>query len=259
MGIFFLIFLSFFGFSLQAGGKSFFDHLTPSYLPNGGVALITAFGVTFLLALLGFRLGWYRLKPHELSDEDLTLRKGFFSSLFDFLLGGVFQIVLQIVPEKFAKSVFSFVACFFLFVLSCNGLGLIPGFGLATSDINLNLALGTLSFLLFNYYGFRYSGLNYVKHLMGPVWVMSFIIFPVEVISLFLRPFTLGMRLTGVMSGDHLMVDIFERLLASWKIPFLPLPALLKGLGLVISIVQAYVFTILSVVYVKLSLPESHS
>jgi F-type H+-transporting ATPase subunit a len=94
--------------------------------------------------------------------------------------------------------------------------------------------------------------------MMGPVFAMSIIILPVEVISLFLRPFTLGMRLTGVMSGDHLMVQIFEHLLLSWNLPFLPLPAILKGLGLVIGFVQAYVFAILSIVYVKLSIIEPH-
>jgi F-type H+-transporting ATPase subunit a len=117
----------------------------------------------------------------------------------------------------------------------------------ATSSLNITLGCALVVFVLFNLYGLKENGLGYVKHLMGPAWYLAPLIFPVEVISLCVRPVTLAIRLMLNMAVDHLILSIFLGLVAL----LVPVPVML--LGCLVIIVQTLVFTLLTCIYIGLA------
>ena len=140
-----------------------------------------------------------------------------------------------------------FYGALFLFILICNLIGLIPGFVPPTSNVNTTLGLGITSFIVYNYFGFRAHGLSYLKHFMGPIWWLVILMLPLELIDNFLRPITLNLRLMMNMFADHLVLDIFTDLTR------LIVPVVFYMLGTFVSVIQAFVFTLLSMVYVALA------
>jgi F-type H+-transporting ATPase subunit a len=139
---------------------------------------------------------------------------------------------------------------FFLFILTANLVGLIPGFAPPTSNFNVTFALGVTSFLVYNYYGFRAKGVNYLKHFLGPIWWLAVLMLPLELIDNFVRPVSLALRLFGNMTGDHLVLEIFTDLTK------VVVPVIFYALGAFVSLIQAFVFTILSIIYLSLALEE---
>ena len=137
---------------------------------------------------------------------------------------------------------------FFLFILVCNLMGLVPGFSPPTSNFQTTLALGFASFVAFNYIGISDQGLfKYLAHFAGPIWWLAVLMFPLELVGTFVRPFSLGLRLFGNMTGDHLVLEIFTNLTK------LGIPIMFYFFGTLVSVIQAFVFTLLTVIYVSLS------
>ncbi len=141
-------------------------------------------------------------------------------------------------------------ATFFLFILAANLIGLLPGFAPPTSDFNVTFALGVTSFLVYNYYGLRAKGVGYLKHFLGPIWWLAFLMLPLELIDNLVRPVSLALRLFGNMTGDHLVLEIFTGLTK------VVIPVVFYALGAFVSLIQAFVFTILSIIYLSLALEE---
>jgi F-type H+-transporting ATPase subunit a len=136
---------------------------------------------------------------------------------------------------------------FFLFILVANFIGLVPGFSPPTSDFNVTFALGVTSFLVYNYYGFRVHGTGYLKHFVGPIWWLAVLMLPLELIDNLVRPLSLGLRLFGNMTGDHVVLSIFTDLTK------VVVPVVFYVLGSLVCLIQAFVFTILSVIYLSLA------
>lgn len=174
-------------------------------------------------------------------DATLSARNGLeiFVALFDSGMEGILG------PK--GRQYVPLYATFFLFILASNLLGLIPGMSPPTSNINVTLALGVTSFVMYNYYGFRAHGGSYVKHFLGPVWWLIFLMLPLELIDNLLRPITLNLRLMMNMFADHLVLGIFTDLTK------LVVPVFFLLLGTFVSVIQAVVFTLLSIVYVALA------
>ena len=139
---------------------------------------------------------------------------------------------------------------FFLFILAANLVGLLPGFTPPTSNFNVTFALGVTSFLVYNYYGLQVHGLGYLKHFVGPIWWLAFLMLPLELIDNFVRPVSLALRLFGNMTGDHLVLEIFTDLTK------VVIPVVFYMLGAFVSLIQAFVFTILSIIYLSLAVAE---
>jgi len=121
----------------------------------------------------------------------------------------------------------------------------------ATSHLSVTLGSGLVVFLFFNAYGLMSQGAGYVKHLAGPVWWLAPLLFPLEVISLCIRPVTLAIRLMVNMAADHVMLSLFLGLVAV----LLPIPVML--LGCLVVVVQTLVFTLLTCIYIGLA-TEGH-
>jgi len=145
-----------------------------------------------------------------------------------------------------------FTAIFF-FIFVNNLVGVIPGMTPATENINTTFAMGFFMFLTYNYLGIKENGIvNYLKHFMGPVLLLAPLMFVIELVSHMLRPFSLGLRLANVMMGDHTVVGVFLDLIPIGA----PIPFYI--MGLFVAFVQAFVFTLLSMVYVAFSTAHDH-
>lgn len=147
-----------------------------------------------------------------------------------------------------------YFSAMFAIIFFNNIIGLIPGVSPATENANTTLSFGLFSFLVYNLVGLKHGGLHYLKHFLGPVWYLAPLMLIIEIISHFLRPVTLGLRLANVMKGDHTVISVFFSLT---DYPFLyPIPFYV--LGMLVSVIQAVVFTLLSMVYISLATSDNH-
>lgn len=144
------------------------------------------------------------------------------------------------------------LAAFFTFILFSNLIGLLPGFTPPTDNFATTFGLGLVSFLAYNYYGFREHGVSYLKHFMGPVIWLAPLMIVVEVLSHVFRPISLAIRLFGNMFADHLVLGIFTDLTK------VLIPVAFYVLGAFVSVVQAFVFTALCMVYIASAVAHDH-
>lgn len=178
-------------------------------------------------------------------------------NLIEVLMTVLLSLMKDIIGKDYKRYV-GLVGTLALFILCSNILGLIPGFVPPTDNLNTTIGCGLVVFAYFNFHGFRVHGLGHVTHLANPMgawwgWFLAPLLFPVELIGLLVRPLSLGIRLAGNMIGDHKVLFAFAGVM-----PFLlPLPFYL--LGLLVCVIQAIVFCLLTCVYISLhTQEESH-
>jgi F-type H+-transporting ATPase subunit a len=201
--------------------------------------------LVFLMAVL-FALGVKSRMSNEeralVPDDTLTL-----TTFAEAFLGYFYDLAKSVMDPERAKRYFPLIGTSAVFVFFANVMALIPGMPVATSNLNITLGCGLVVFILFNAYGLMTNGWAYVKHLAGPAWWIAPILFPIELISLCVRPLTLGVRLMINMAVDHLILGLFAGLFAI----IVPVPLML--LGCLVVVVQTLVFTLLTCVYIGLA------
>src|SRR6266550_1745691 len=144
---------------------------------------------------------------------------------------------------------FPVVLTFAVLILVANLMGLFPLFMSPTAATSVTFALGISSFLYYNYVGIKENGLlGHLKHLAGPVWWISWLIFPIELISNFIRPFSLGIRLFGNLFADEKVVETVSQLAPPWTW-FAPI--VLMPLSVFVAFIQTFVFILLSQLYLS--------
>ena len=180
-------------------------------------------------------------------DSRLSVR-----NLAELLVGWIQSITAGVLGEAGNRYVPLF-GSFFIFILIGNLMGLVPGFAPPTSDFNVTFGLGVASFLAYNAIGIRANGLvEYLKHFVGPIWWLAVLMVPLELIDNLVRPVSLALRLFGNMTGDHLVLEIFTGLTK------LVVPVVFYMLGAFVSLIQAFVFTLLTVIYTSLAIGHAH-
>ncbi|HYC56369.1 MAG TPA: F0F1 ATP synthase subunit A [Candidatus Binatia bacterium] len=180
---------------------------------------------------------------HLVPDSRLSAR-----NLAELLVGGIKSMTDAVLGDR-SRPFIALFGTFFVYILVANLLGLLPGLAPPTGNFNITFALGVASFLAFNYIGIRDQGIvNYTKHFAGPVWWLIPLMLPLELIGTAVRPVSLGLRLFGNMTGDHLVLEIFTDLTK------IIIPVIFYFLGAFVSLIQAFVFTLLSIIYVSLAL-----
>lgn len=151
-------------------------------------------------------------------------------------------------PEKYM----AYFGTLFMFILSMNLIGIIPAFESPTMFTYVPAGLAVWTFLYFNYAGFRTNGIGYLKHFMGPVWWLAPFMFVVELISVFIRPVSLTVRLYGNMFAGEQVTNVFLDLTK------VIVPVIFMGLHVFVSLVQAYVFTTLTIIYIAGATAHGH-
>ena len=166
-------------------------------------------------------------------------------NLFEVLADTVLGLMAGVMGEKAAKRYLPLVGTLFMFILFSNLLGLIPGFLPPTDSLKTNLALSVSVFVLSHIFGVREHGPKYFKHFLGPIWWLIPLMLPIELISHIARPVSLSMRLLGNIVGDHKLVLVFFGIFPL----LLPVPFMV--MGVLVCVVQAVVFSLLTTVYIS--------
>ncbi|MFO7866470.1 MAG: F0F1 ATP synthase subunit A [Candidatus Aminicenantes bacterium] len=150
----------------------------------------------------------------------------------------------DVVGEKGPKYT-SMVATLGLFIFFCNLIGLAPGMMAPTSKLNVTLACALAVFFYYHWQGIKAQGLgHYLKHFIGPIPALAPLLLPIEIISHFSRIASLSIRLFGNIFAEELLIVVIASIIPY----FLPLPFM--AVAIFTSFIQAFVFVLLSCVYI---------
>ena len=173
-------------------------------------------------------------------------------NVFELVIGGLEEFMVEITGEE-GRSFFPFICTLFLFIFTCNLLGLIPGFFSPTANINTPLAMALCTFVFTHYLGVKYHGPKYIKHFLGPIPALAPLFFPIEVVGHCARVLSLTLRLFGNIMGEDLVLAILLFLAGKF---LAPLPMMF--LAVFTSAVQAFIFTLLAMMYFAGSMEHAH-
>jgi F-type H+-transporting ATPase subunit a len=194
-----------------------------------------------------------------LPDEGVTLR-----NVVEVIVDALASLARDIMGEEW-RTYFPVVGTIFVFILVSNLMGLVPGVGGATTDVNTTTAWAIISFGVYNYVGIRKHGFWYINQFLGPslgemtifgrhihVRPLFWFFFPLEIVLHLARILTLSVRLLANMFADHTVVAVWITLVP------IAIPALFMALGLLVAILQAFVFSLLTMIYIGLALEDPH-
>jgi F-type H+-transporting ATPase subunit a len=199
-------------------------------------------------------------------------------NFFEVVLEQFVQLVDDLIGHE-GRPFLPLIATLGIFILSGNLLGLVPGLVSPTGSLNTTAACAIVVFLTYHWIGVRKQGpLNYAKHFMGPVVWLAPLMVPIEIISHLARPLSLSLRLFGNMTGGHILLGAMFFLmgldgLLGWALSG-SLPGLVIGapasllmfvfvlvflvpLKILVSLIQAFVFVMLTCLYIAGALEEA--
>lgn len=227
--------------------KTFFAkfHTTPEsvfgpYTPETAIPWYTV--MFFIACILSVAIIWIlkgRLSHEEPGGGQQTLELGVLAV----------RSMLEDIIGPHGLKYFPVVLTFAVLILVSNLMGLFPLFMSPTSATSVTFALGLSSFLYYNYIGISENGVfRHLKHFAGPIWWIAPLIFPIELISNLIRPFSLGIRLFGNLFADEKVMETVANLAppVTWFAPMLLMP-----LSVFVAFIQTFVFILLSQLYLS--------
>ncbi len=221
----------------------FLEHLAPQSIAT------LLLNVVLVLGLSLYMYASLRSSDSLVPAERLTVR-----NFFELLLEGLVNQMRETIGPEWARFA-PLVGPLALFILISNLPGLGPCLTGPTSCVETKLAWALLSFVTYNIAGVQKHGLGgHLKHFMGPVWWLTPIMLPVEIISHASRMLSLTLRLTANMFADHTLVAIF----LSFPVVGFFVPWMMLGLGLFVAFLQAFIFAYLTMAYIGQALAEDH-
>ena len=173
-------------------------------------------------------------------------------NVFETVLVGIEDFMIGVTGEE-GRFVFPLIATLGFYILFSNYMGMIPGFFAPTSSINTTLACALIVVTFTHVIGIKFHGIKYVKHFMGPIWWLTPLIFPIELIGHAARVLSLSIRLFGNVFGEELVLAILFLLAGLY---LAPLPVMF--LGLFTGFVQAFIFCLLSMMYFAGAIEHAH-
>jgi F-type H+-transporting ATPase subunit a len=206
--------------------------------------------VAFLLIAL------FVLLRSRLSVDSPNALQHSFEAVEGFVLGQSREII-----GEHSDPYTAFFAILFIFILICNLIGLIPGFESPTGFPEVPLGCAICAFLYYHTQGFKHAGIKYLMHFFGPPMegmpliakiLLALLMLPIEIVSHFARLLSLTVRLwANIFAGDLITLVFFS------MIP-IGVPIIFSGLHIVVAVLQAYVFMLLSIIYVSGAVAEEH-
>jgi len=244
-------------------------HVTPTD-PAHPIPNHVAMGILVLLIAVIFFL-W--LRPRISADKP-----GATQQVMEMLLTNPMRIGIRDILEDSIEyqplQYLNLVGSIAIFILMSNLISICPAFSSPTGHPTVPLACAVLTFLSYNWWGLRHHGpIGYAKTFAGPVWWLSWLLFPVELLSSFARLLSLTVRLWANIFASELIYVVFLGLLMapsthfsvsfpalSWALAIFPatVPAVFIFLHAFVAVVQAFVFTILPAVYIGLATSHEH-
>ncbi|MDR2454971.1 MAG: F0F1 ATP synthase subunit A [Deltaproteobacteria bacterium] len=188
----------------------------------------------------------------RLATKNLTMVPGKIQNVAEVIIEKIASFQDEVMGPQ-ARHFFPFMATLIIFVLVCNVNGLIPGSTSPTANYNTTLALALTIVITTHITGIRRHGLMYVKHFMGPAPFLAPLMIPVEIVSHLARILSLSLRLFGNIMGEDLVIAVLFFLGGAF---FLPLPMMF--LGLFTGFLQAFVITLLAMLYISEAMEHAH-
>jgi len=224
--------------SVEVGGKPLFHSEAFLAFAWSLVAMVTL----LVISVLGTRR--------------LSIRPRGLQTVLEMVVTALRGLVTGIMGPRGADFV-PFIGTLFIYIALMNLMGLIPGFMSPTSNLNITAGLALIVFVVVQYYGFREQGLGYLKHFIAgvppqfPYILLAPLVFAVHLVGELCRPVTLALRLFGNLMAEEMVVLILIGLVAGMARHWIPIPIQLPNmaLGLLVSLVQAAIFSMLATVY----------
>jgi F-type H+-transporting ATPase subunit a len=217
-------------------------HVQPLY-PNHPISnafameLVVFFALLLYFVVVHFSLSVERPQPVQHLAEAVH---GFVADQSESIIGHGY--------ERFA----TYLSVLGLFILVSNLMGLVPGLESPTADVVVPLGLALVTFVYYHYQGIRSNGLSYYKQFLGPVPLLYPLMFIIEVVSHLARVLSLTVRLyANMFAGDMLSLAFFS------LIP-IGIPLVFLGLHMFVAVIQAYVFMLLTMIYLSLAVAHDH-
>ncbi|MEZ4409975.1 MAG: F0F1 ATP synthase subunit A [Polyangiales bacterium] len=222
-----------------------------SYPPNTPVTLeYFTLGVFAVLVVMVFvmiaRARVMNTKAAVVPEGKLTV-----ASFMESFVEATYGLLADVMGHEDAKAFLPIIGTCAVFIFFSNVMGLIPGFSPPTSNFNVTLACGLIVFFATHIYGIKRQGGAYFAHFVGPMPILAPLMIPLEIISHLVRPLSLAIRLAVNLFVDHLVLSVFTSMI------FLLVPVPILVLGVLVVILQTYVFCLLSTMYIQLAV-EHH-
>jgi len=178
-------------------------------------------------------------------------------NFFEAVVEALYNLCEETIGHHWARAHFPLIGTLGLYILICNYMGLIPGFDSPTANINTTASCAIPVFFATHYYGLRVHGLKYINHFLGPIrsvfaLPLMVMMFFIELIGHLVRPLTLSVRLFGNMVAKRLLLIVLGILAPA------VVPVVILGLGVLVGLVQALVFVLLSAMYLAGAVEEAH-
>ncbi|MCX6834267.1 MAG: F0F1 ATP synthase subunit A [candidate division Zixibacteria bacterium] len=229
----------------------------PESIAEHWVNVIYAFAVGIFLSLVCMRVYAKRqMIPGKLQNA------------VEMMVEGMYNFIESILGKE-AKKYVPYLGSLFFYILLMNWIGMIPLGHSPSTSLNITASLAILTFLYAQWTGItRLGALGYLHHMAGSPrdvisWCMVPLLFPLHIIGELAKPFSLALRLFGNITGEDTLVAVFVGLgiaILAFSPVGVPLQLPFYFLGLLLSTIQALVFTLLSTIYILLMLPhEEHA
>lgn len=205
--------------------------------------VITMWVIMFILVFVSW-LGTRKMKRVPSGVQNVV----------EFAVEGIYNFLAGMMGESRARAYLPLLGSFFFFILLSNysglipGMGMIPGMKVPTSDLSITAALGITTFFVTHISGIQRKGIKYFAHFLTPVaWML-----PINLIDELVRPVSLSFRLYGNIFGEETVINK----IAEMAPLIAPLP--MMALALLTGAIQAFVFTLLSTVYITGATEDHH-
>lgn len=202
------------------------NHLVPDYIV---MSLIVAAILILLFSLAARRI---------------TLIPSKSQSVLELIVQAFESQLTEIVGEQ-GRKYLPLIATVGIFIFAANLIGLVPGMMSPTSKLNVTVGCALVVFLYYHWQGIKAQGpVNYLKHFFGPIPALAPLLLPIEIISHFSRVVSLSIRLFGNIFAEELLIVVMASIIPF----FLPLPFM--AIAIFTSLIQAFVFVLLSCIYI---------
>lgn len=278
-----VLFISVSVFSSENMGDFIFHHIgnSPSWHPFPGISIPLPahfmvgninLGITLHVLMILLAATLMMLLLSRAAKRKNHIPQGLFSHAIEATVIYIRdELVYPNLGKKDGAHWLPFFLTLFFFILTLNIIGLVPGFATATANINFTAALAIVIFITFNLSGIMHNGLgHYFVNLVpkGIPWPVLLILAPIEVLGLFTKPFALAIRLFANMSAGHIIILSLLSLISILKSSF-PLDGIVVGgsivfalfiycIEILVAFLQAYVFTLLSSLYIGMAIHQEH-
>ena len=201
------------------------------------------------LLVLGLLLVFFVLVRISLNVENPGTIQQIAEMIHGFVSGQAESIIG---PGSGSQRYVMFATCVLFFVLSSNLLGMVPGFLAPTAVATVPLGVALCCWFYYHYHGIREQGFHYFKQFIGPIWQIFPLMLPIELISHLARILSLTVRLyANMFAGEEVTLVFFS------LIP-IGIPIIFMVLHLGVALIQAYIFMLLTLIYVSQAVAHDH-